>query len=340
MNQRDRTYAATGITLKSMPMGESDRLLTLLTKEHGLVRAITPGARKPKSSLRAISTAFVVADVLLVKGRNLDRLVQADCRASFPGLSRDLGKLTAAQYLAELVLSQAISQNPQEELFAILIDYLNQLSQRSPEDTLPCLVQGIFQFLELAGIAPQVQTCCVTKATLTPNLTDPTWHVDFDVAAGGVILATQVNAANTAPTLKAAESSGQYVLSTTAPNTASEVPPPILHKKGIRPIPVNAIELTVLQHLPQLNSNSEVRIPLSKIQHPTSKIQTCLTQQLNDHIAAQLFDGPLDDEDLQWVNGNVWRSLERLLRRYAQYHFDQPIRSATLIETCFPETLG
>ncbi len=46
-----RTYKATGINLKSMPMGEADRLLTILTREFGLIRAVAMGSRKHNSSL-------------------------------------------------------------------------------------------------------------------------------------------------------------------------------------------------------------------------------------------------------------------------------------------------
>jgi DNA repair protein RecO (recombination protein O) len=46
-----QTYRATGINLKAVPMGETDRLITVLTPEFGLVRGIAPGSRKHKSRL-------------------------------------------------------------------------------------------------------------------------------------------------------------------------------------------------------------------------------------------------------------------------------------------------
>ncbi len=53
-----RTYQATGINLQGMAFGEADRLLTILTAEYGLIRAIAPGARKYKSSLRGRSELY------------------------------------------------------------------------------------------------------------------------------------------------------------------------------------------------------------------------------------------------------------------------------------------
>ena len=46
----------TGLALKVGPLGENDRLLTLLTHEHGILRIAVPGARRPKSKLAATSS--------------------------------------------------------------------------------------------------------------------------------------------------------------------------------------------------------------------------------------------------------------------------------------------
>ena len=108
-----KTYQATGIILKGMPMGEADRLVTLLTPEFGLIRAVAPGSRKHKSSLRGRCEMFVVNQFFLAKGRSLDKITQAQTIESYPALSRDLGKLAAGQYLAELVLCCALSEQPQ-----------------------------------------------------------------------------------------------------------------------------------------------------------------------------------------------------------------------------------
>ena len=73
-----RTYKATGINLKAMPMGEADRLVTVLTKEQGVIRAIAPSARKHKSRLGGRSGLFVVNELLLTRGKSLDKILQAE----------------------------------------------------------------------------------------------------------------------------------------------------------------------------------------------------------------------------------------------------------------------
>ena len=128
------TYKATGINLKTMPIGENDRLVTILTREHGLIKAIAPGARKSNSSLGGRSAIFVVNSLSIAKGRSLDRITEAQTLNTYGGLSGDLGKLAASQYLAELVLAQALSEHPQEELYQLLLLHLGRLNDLERED--------------------------------------------------------------------------------------------------------------------------------------------------------------------------------------------------------------
>ncbi len=184
---KQRSYKATGINLKAMPMGESDRLVTVLTQEYGLVRAIAPGARKHKSRLAGRSGLFVVNDLLFSRGKSLDKLIQAETIQSFPRLSTNLAKLTASQYLAEIALAQALTDQPQPELYCLLIEHLTRIEAASQPNILPCLAQATFHMLALAGVAPDVFRCCLSRSPLKPQLGDPDWRVAFSVSSGGVI---------------------------------------------------------------------------------------------------------------------------------------------------------
>ena len=181
-----QTYQATGINLKGMPLGEHDRLLTILTPEYGLIRAVAGGARKYQSRLRGRSELFVVNELLLVKGRSsLHRLTQAETLYTYPKLTQSLGKLAISQYLAEIVLCFALSEQPQEELFTLLREHLHRIENCSPNPTAETLFsllnQGIFHLLSLAGIAPQVYNCCLTQRHPDRD------RVGFSYQAGGII---------------------------------------------------------------------------------------------------------------------------------------------------------
>ena len=193
MNQK---YKATGIILKGSSIKENDRLVTVLTPEYGLVRAIAPGAKKLKSSLRGRTELFVVNELLIIKGRSLDKIIQADTQYTYPGLSRDIGKLAAAQYLAELTIFLAVDEQPQLELYELLNEHLRRLEKLSVgESVYPYLAQGVFHLVAIAGLSPQVFDCCLTQRIIYPDLASAQWRVGFSFEGGGIIDLTVVQAA-------------------------------------------------------------------------------------------------------------------------------------------------
>ena len=181
-------YKATGIILKGSSIKESDRLVTVLTAEYGLIRAVAPGAKKHKSRLRGRTELFVSNELLIIKGRSLDKIIQADTIYTYPGLSRDLGKLAAAQYLAELSLFLAVEEQPQPELYELLNEHLRRIEAFDlHESVYPYLAQAVFHLLAIAGLTPQVFNCCLTQRLIPPNLASSQWRVGFSFEGGGII---------------------------------------------------------------------------------------------------------------------------------------------------------
>ncbi|MER3433030.1 MAG: DNA repair protein RecO [Leptolyngbya sp. ERB_1_1] len=286
-----RTYKAIGINLKAMPLGEADRIVTILTKEFGLLRAVAMGARKQNSKLGGRSGLFVVNELLMAKGRSLDKITQAETLESYPGLARNLKKLTAGQYLAELALQQALSEQPQEELFYLLNEHLGRIEQSTDAEVLPRLIHAVFQLLVVAGIAPQVHQCSITGAVIEPDFSNEDSQAGFSSTIGGVVKLEELDrlVEEQSPSYRVHSPVGEYRVT----NSKSVTAPPRKSSAALN-VPLHAPELAALQHLPQAE-------PPPPDQHPLS----------------------------------VWLTLEKLLRQYAQYHFDQPIRSAALIESCF-----
>ncbi|MBD1844472.1 DNA repair protein RecO [Cyanobacteria bacterium FACHB-63] len=285
-----RTYKAIGINLKAMPLGEADRIVTILTKEFGLLRAVAMGARKQNSKLGGRSGLFVVNELLMAKGRSLDKITQAETLESYPGLGRNLKKLTAGQYLAELALQQALSEQPQEELFYLLNEHLGRIEQCTDDEVLPRLIHAVFQLLVVAGVAPQVHQCSVTGTTIEPDLSSSEPQAGFSSSIGGVVKLEELDRLieEQSPHYRVQSPVGEYRVAGSNVSTA-----PRKFRAALN-VPLYAPELAALQHLPQAE-------PPAPDQHPAP----------------------------------VWLTLEKLLRQYVQYHFDQPIRSAALIESCF-----
>lgn len=289
-----RTYKAIGINLKAMPLGESDRIVTILTKEFGLLRAVAMGARKQNSKLGGRSGLFVVNELLLAKGRSLDKITQAETLESYPGLARNLKKLTAGQYLAELVLQQALSEQPQEDLFYLFNEHLGRIESSTDVEVLSRFIHAIYQLLAIAGIAPQVYQCCVTGTKLEPDLNSPNPQAGFSGASGGVVKLEELDriVEEQAPRHRVQSPVGEYRVDSST-IAVSNAPRKLFASRSLN-VPLHAPELAALQQLPQAES-----------------------PEINQYAPA------------------TWLTLENLLRQYAQYHFDQPIRSAALIESCF-----
>ena len=181
-------YKATGIILKGSSLKENDRLVTILTPEYGLIRAVAPGAKKIKSSLRGRTQLFVVNELLVLSGKSLDKIIQADTIYTYPGLSKDIGKLAAAQYLAELALFLAVDEQPQPELYEVLNEHLRRIESAEKDSSVyPYLAQAVFHLIAIAGLTPQLFNCCVSGNTVLPDLTTSVWQAGFSFEGGGVI---------------------------------------------------------------------------------------------------------------------------------------------------------
>lgn len=353
-------------------MGESDRLLTVLTREHGLIRVVAPGSRKHESSLRGRSGLFVVNQLLIAKGRTLDKIIQAEGVESFTGLSQDLRKLTAGQYLAELALCQALSNQPQDELFTQLSESLRRIEQLPASATLPCLVQATYQLLKLAGVAPQVHDCCVTQQPIvppheaSPETGDGGWRAGFHAAAGGVVCWEVLSRLEPAEILSVNPHNPQ---DSHNPKDSHNPHDPALasvaavlenresQSSAVRskPKPIKKVKAAADTIAPAVESRATLAEPAgqyaiarpvsqssagSRLGTPISATELAVLQRLGDSELIAMWmqaDGsPATASPLgSHPPHEVWMRVERLLRHYAQYHFDRPIQSAALIETCF-----
>ncbi len=339
---KQRSYKAMGINLKAMPMGESDRLVTVLTKEYGLIRALAPGARKHRSKLGGRSGLFVVNELLFSKGKSIDKMLQAETLRSFPGLSQDLARLTASQYLAELALAQALSEQPQEELYYLLIEHLSRIEAASKPNILPCLAQATFHLLALAGVAPDVFRCSLSRSPLTPQLGDPEWKVAFSVSSGGAILRSEIRKLECDRLSEIEPIEREWHEQKNAHTAADQPWQKKLQAKVEQEVTRNlgivgylsAAELALMQQLskPALVMASVNASEKSLSSQGTTQIAAQMASKSGTIGLAEIAVHSAIEESGPHV---MWQRIEKFLRQYAQYQFDRPIKSAALIDTCF-----
>ena len=180
-----------GLVLRSSALGESDRLLTVISAAEGLTRLAAPGARKPKSSLAAAVPLALLQ--LQVGGRSgLRRVRQLTVLRNFSALAERLETLAAAQGLAELTLHLVPADAPVEGVLDDLLLQLNRLEAVVKErqhnlEPLAIAVQGSVHLLALGGYALPLASCARSGDPLDPPLGNWEWRCSLLPGEGFVI---------------------------------------------------------------------------------------------------------------------------------------------------------
>ncbi|MBN9183601.1 MAG: DNA repair protein RecO, partial [Microbacterium sp.] len=96
------TYRDEVVVLRTHKLGEADRIVTLLSRRHGKIRAVAKGVRRTSSRFGARLEPFMVADVQLYQGRNLDIVQQAESLGSYGAeIAVHYDRFTAANAMVE-----------------------------------------------------------------------------------------------------------------------------------------------------------------------------------------------------------------------------------------------
>ena len=180
-----------GLALSSKPLGEHDRLLTLLSESQGLLRLAVPGGRRPKSSLAA---AVPLAHLQLQVGgrRGLRRVRQLRVLRNYSGLAQQLECLACAQALAELCLAMVPGEAPAPGVLANVLMQLGRLEAlvREPacqSEALAIGVQASVHLLALGGYALPLARCARSGEPLHPPIGQWEWRCSLVSSEGLVI---------------------------------------------------------------------------------------------------------------------------------------------------------
>lgn len=155
-----------GLVIKEQTIGESDRLVTLLTADFGMVKAFVRRAKQIKSRLNSATTLFAYCDFSLYKSKDAFVVDDAVPIEVFFGLRQDIDRLTLAQYFAQLAYEMSAEEQPEEELLRLILNSLHLLCKG--EKSLS-QIKAVFEFraLCIGGYMPSVLACdnCGTYET-------------------------------------------------------------------------------------------------------------------------------------------------------------------------------
>ena len=107
--------------------GEADRILVLYTKNFGRVSFIAKGVRRPKSRKRGHVEVFNLVKFQAITGRGIDLMTEAEVIDDFKEVRRSLKKISLAYYFSEVIGRITHEQEPNIELFNLILKYLNSL---------------------------------------------------------------------------------------------------------------------------------------------------------------------------------------------------------------------
>lgn len=167
-DRRARLYRTRAIVLRRRDIGEADRILTLLSEQHGRIRVVAKGVRRPGSRLAGHLEPFCVTQVLIARTRGLDIISQAEIGEAFSTLRTDEGSIAAAGRLAELVDLLTPEEQPHEGLFDLTRASL-ALLDRGADDRRAVLLIFQMGLLRHLGYRPRLDPCIGCGTSLRPE---------------------------------------------------------------------------------------------------------------------------------------------------------------------------
>ncbi|MEQ1933689.1 MAG: DNA repair protein RecO [Fimbriimonadaceae bacterium] len=174
------------VVLRRRDMGESDRRLTLLTKERGVIDVTAKGARKGGSRLSGSSEPLSACILQLATGKRNQYVTQAQPISSFPGLRTDYDRLSYALALTELAAAVLPHEHPADEEFGFLVRALHDLEHH--EKPLVALIWAQLKLMDMSGFLPSFDVCVLTGVPVGEALPFLSPHaggyIAFDSAVG------------------------------------------------------------------------------------------------------------------------------------------------------------
>ncbi len=173
-------YRDEAIVLRTQKLGEADRIITLLTRANGRVRAVAKGVRRTTSRFGSRLEPFTHVDLQLAEGRSLDVVTQAETLTAYASrVGSDYEQYTAGTVMLETAERLVVEdKEPALQQFLLLVGALRTLSsgERNPGQVLDSF---LLRSLSVAGYAPSFEGCarCGGEGP----------HRAFNPAAGGML---------------------------------------------------------------------------------------------------------------------------------------------------------
>jgi len=156
--ETDARFSTEGLVIKEMNVGESDRLVTLFTREHGILKAFAPGAKSIKSKKGTATSLLTYSNFTFIKKRDTLRITEASPIALFFSVGSGIDVLALSQYFCELAYEFGENSTSNPEMLRL---FLNSLHFLNKEKRYPPLIKAIteLRLAVLSGYSPNLIAC-------------------------------------------------------------------------------------------------------------------------------------------------------------------------------------
>jgi DNA repair protein RecO (recombination protein O) len=171
-------YKEQGVVLRSVKLGEADKIVTIMTQGSGKIRGVAKGIRKTTSRFGARLEPFTHVSMMCYRGRGaLDTITQVEIIAPHMSLRSDLALFAAGETMLEAVDKVAEEHERNVRLALLLLSGMRALDGR-PQDPAAVAESFMLKMLQLSGFHPAL-TACANCGARDPEL--------FDAGQGGAV---------------------------------------------------------------------------------------------------------------------------------------------------------
>lgn len=147
-----------GLVIREQTVGESDRLVTLLTADYGLVKAFVRRAKNIKSNNVSATSLFAYSEFTLYRSREAYVVDNAVANEVFFDLRKDINALSLAQYFVQLAYFLCTEEQPAPDTLRLLLNALHLLCKGKKSHKLIKSVVEL-RMLALGGYMPNLLAC-------------------------------------------------------------------------------------------------------------------------------------------------------------------------------------
>lgn len=158
MEENQSRFTTEALVIKEMSVGENDRLVTLFTRDYGIIRAFAAGAKSIKSKKGAATSLLTYGSFTILKKKETYKIYEATPIRLFFGVGSEIDVLSLAQYFCELCGVLVASGIPDGEFLRLILNSLHFLTK---EKRYTPLIKAITELraAALAGYMPNLVAC-------------------------------------------------------------------------------------------------------------------------------------------------------------------------------------